>query len=88
MWLYPEQLHSPERHQVTLRCNGPRRLLVSCDVTELKGNAGAGNIVDGHRKGRLLRIVLTGGFIEVDASSFVVTESARKSGARRAVPAK
>lgn len=86
LWLYREQLHSAERRQVTLRCVGPRRFLMSCDVAELKNNAGAGNIVDGLRKGRLLRIVLTGGFIEVDASSFVV--SARKNVAQRAVRAK
>jgi hypothetical protein len=77
--LYPEQVQAAERRPVVIRCNGARRLVVACDVAELKDNLWAGNIVDGYRRRRVLRVVVTGGFLEIEASSFVVTSSARDS---------
>jgi hypothetical protein len=83
LWLYPEQIHSSERDQVLVRCNAARRFLAACDIGELKENAGAGNVVDGYRKGSLLRLLLTGGIIEVEAASFDVVQSTRRSRTKR-----
>jgi hypothetical protein len=73
--LYPEQIKSPTRNAVVVRCEGVRRFFVSCDVAELREYASAGHVVDGYRKGRVLRVSLTGGLIEVDATSFKVAQS-------------
>jgi hypothetical protein len=76
--LYSEQIHAARRNQVAVRCEGVQRFVVSCDAVELRDHAGPGNVVDGGRNGHILRVFLTGGFIEVEASSFRVRQGARK----------
>lgn len=68
--LYPDQIESSERNLVVIRCEGVRRFLVSCDAEELKDYAGSGNVQDAHQRGSVLQVILTGGYIEVEATSF------------------
>jgi len=77
LWLYPEQVHSRKRQAVRVTCHNARRLVASCDIAELRDNAWAGNIVDGYRRGAILRLSVTGGFLEIEASSFAVVLSRR-----------
>jgi len=70
--LYKEQIHAPRRDRVVITCLGVRRFLASCDLERLKEHARAGNVMDGAHEGRVLRVLLTGGFLEVEARSFRV----------------
>ena len=81
--LYPDQIESSERNRVVIRCEGVRRFLVSCDAGELEDNASAGNVQDGHQRGCVLQVVLTGGYIEIEAASFTLPRTGRSQEAWR-----
>jgi hypothetical protein len=81
--LYPEQVHSSQRRSVVVLCKGVHRVLLTCDVAELQENAQAGNIVDGYRRGRVLQVIVTGGFLEIEASSFLIRTGVREAVLRR-----
>ena len=81
--LYPEQVHSSQRRSLVVLCKGVHRILLTCDVAELQDYAWAGNIVDGYRQGRVLRVIVTGGFIEVEASSFLMRTGVREAVLKR-----
>ncbi len=70
--LYKEQVHAPTRDRVVITCLGVRRFLASCDLPRLKEHAGPGNVIDGVHQEGVLRVWVTGGFLEVDAASFRV----------------
>jgi hypothetical protein len=87
--LYPEQVKAPSRKLIMVRCEGVRRFVTSCDAAELLDNSGPGNVVDGQRHGSILRVFVTGGFLEVEATSFSVrrVRKARAGGNTGAVDA-
>jgi hypothetical protein len=65
-----ESEQAPTRKLVSVSCIDVSRFQTTLDVRELKDNARAGNIEDGHlRKGKLY-LSLTGGSIEIDAKEF------------------
>jgi hypothetical protein len=70
--LYKEQIHARTRDRVVITCLGVRRFLASCDLPRLKEHAGPGNVIDGVHQEGVLRVFLTGGFLEVDARAFRV----------------
>ena len=70
--LYKDHIHARTRDRVAITCFGVRRLLASCDLPRLKEHAGAGNVIDGVHQEGVLRVLVTGGFLEVDAASFRV----------------
>jgi hypothetical protein len=81
--LYPDQIESSERNLVAIRCEGVHRFLVSCDAGELEDNAWAGNVQDGHQRGSVLQVLLTGGYIEVEAASFTLPRTNGSASGRR-----
>ena len=76
--LYPEQIKACTRSLVLIKCQDVRRFAATCDLAELRQHAGAGNIVDGERRGRVLKLRLTGGVVQVEAMSFRLVLRPRK----------
>src|SRR4051812_36514976 len=63
---------SPKRTLVTVVCMRASRFETTLDVAELKDNARAGNIVDGHVESGMLSLELTGGGVQIEAKEFRV----------------
>lgn len=70
--LFSDPENTSDRDALQITCSDVVRYIATCDLFELNENKGAGNILDGWVTGKILRISLFGGYIEIESNTYEV----------------